>query len=364
MGAVKTLILYYENALALGLAVRYSPEIETVDIQLGKHNYYFIAAITPFNNVASSFLAKNKYSLNKTLERAGFPVPKAIAINKDAFMNHALSDLLQDLNFPLVVKPMQNTSHGRDVLCNIKDLNELSTYLTQCFEYYFAMQIEEFHGDLKEYRVLIFRNRVMGVVERFAAKIVGDGQHTITELIDLANEERARKCQERVYMTHRPIMMDTEIENCLREQALSVQSVVPKGKTIQLCYTVNTWRGGDILSHGKRIHPLNAKLLCQVARQAGLNYVGLDVRCEDINLAFSKSKWLILEANFNPDITIHVVPSEGKAVNVTKKVLKHLIYRHPFAYLCHRLKVRQFSIYSKMIVIIGVLLLVIAVMDL
>jgi hypothetical protein len=33
------------------------------------------------------------------------------------------------------------------------------------------------------------------------------------------------------------------------------------------------------------------------------------VICEDINLPFSQTKWMIIEVNHNPDLTIHEIPN-------------------------------------------------------
>ncbi|PJE07346.1 UDP-N-acetylmuramyl peptide synthase [Legionella sp.] len=356
MVAKQNLCLYYENALALHLPATYSSDLELINIYLGKRNYYFLATITPFNDGASSFLSKNKYLLNKTLAQANFPVPHAIAMSKEEYSAYPLEELIAGLNFPLVVKPL-NLGRGRGVLSNIKNLSTLSNYLNQSFNEHPVLQIEEYHGGLKEYRVLIFRSKVIGVVERFAAKIVGNGQNSIAELIDLANEERARMNENEKFLAYNPMIVDEEYKNCLSDQGLDLDTVVPEGKTIQLCYTVNTGRGGDIFSHGKKIHPQNAKLLCQIAKKVGLNYVGLDVLCEDINQSFTSTKWLILEANFNPDITLHEVPPHGESVNVTRKVLKYLIFRHPFSYFSHLCAKGKTAIYLKVILVIALVLL-------
>ncbi|KTD34055.1 UDP-N-acetylmuramyl tripeptide synthase [Legionella nautarum] len=356
MVAKQNLCLYYENALALHLPAAYFEDLDLINIQLGKKNYYFLATITPFNDGASSFLSKNKYLLNKTLEQAGFPVPHAIALSKEEFRDYPLEELIAELKFPLVVKPL-NLGRGRGVVSNIKELSTLTKTLNQSFNEHRILQIEEYHGGLKEYRVLIFKSKVIGVVERFAAKVVGDGQHSIAELIELANDERARMNENEKFLTQRPMIIDEEYKNCLRDQGLELNTVVPEGKTIQLCYTVNTGRGGDIISHGKKIHPQNAKILCQVAKKAGLNYVGLDILCEDLNQSFANTKWLILEANFNPDITLHEVPPHGEPVNVTRKLLKNLIYRHPFSYFYHLCAKGRGAIYLKIITVIALVLL-------
>ena len=52
------------------------------------------------------------------------------------------------------------------------------------------MIIEEFHGRLQSYRVLVFNRQVIGVVLCHPARVIGDGQHNIQELIELTNIKR------------------------------------------------------------------------------------------------------------------------------------------------------------------------------
>ena len=329
----KNIALIYDGARALGLPVTYFPNINYLNIHLGRKHYYFCRTVTPINEGASIFIAKNKFRLNKLLEGSGFPVPKAVALSADNIAQQPLSELIRGLQFPLVAKPMNETGRGYSVLCNINDITVL------------AEQVDR-----------VLKNRVIGVVERFAASVIGDGEHSIEELIEISNRERDKLART---LTISPLVIDEEYLLCLNEQNLSLQSIPSKGAEIRLCYTVNTGRGGDIFSHGKKIHPQNAKYLCDAARVAGLAYVGFDVLCEDINLPFGQTKWLIIEANFNPDLTIHEIPHRGKRVSVVKKILRQLIYRHPLSYVYHFGILASSSIYVKTIVSIGLLIFII-----
>lgn len=324
--------LYYKAALMLGLRATYLPHLRCLQVKLGRRNYYFTQTVTPFNCGASISLSKNKYYLNKLLREAGFHVPKAIALRKELFEQRPLSYFIRHLRFPLVAKPVSNTSRGKDVLCNIKDEQSLAAYLKDAFKTYTAMQIEEFHQGLKEYRVLIFNKRVLGVVERFGAEVVGDACHTIQQLMERRNQERQKLSK---HLTLSPLKIDIEYERCLNEQGLNLSSIPPLGQVIKLCHTVNTGRGGDFISKGKLIHPDNARYLCQAASITGLNMVGFDVLCQDIEQSFKASPGIIIEANFNPDITIHEIPHQGTKIRVSKALLKHLIFRHPVSYLGH-----------------------------
>lgn len=345
-------MLFYQAAEKLNLPNTYLPYIDYLSIQLGQKNYYFTRTLTPMNQGSSIFIAQNKHVANALLGDAGFCVPKAILLSQERYLQQPLAQLLQGINFPLVAKPVTGTSRGLDVRCNITNINSLEKYLKNFFQTYQTdVQIEEFHQNLKEYRVLILKNRVIGVVERFAAHVIGDGQQTIESLIAQSNKERDHL---NATLTMAPIVVDDEIQQCMEEQHLSLQSIVPKDKKITLCYTVNTGRGGDIFSHGNKIHSQNAKQLIRAAKLLGLTYVGFDVLCEDINLSFHHTKWMIIEANFHPDITIHEVPNRGKRARVVNKVLLQLILQHPFFYGYHLMLKSKFSVYVKSGLIVSI----------
>jgi cyanophycin synthetase len=336
--------LVQKCAQAMQLPYTYFPEADVLGINLGAKPYYFIFSISPMNYGASIYVAKHKYALNTLLHQSGFPVPKAVAFEKKQLKQQTLAKLISHLRFPLVAKPMINTVRGKDVLCNIKNMEQLTDYLNTFFDNHRFVQIEEFHTQLKEYRVTVLKNRIVGVLVRSGAFVLGDGKHTIEELIKLKNIERIRLSKE---LTISPLKYDTEYKYCLEEQGLTLQSIVPEGDKIRLCYTVNTGRGGDIFSLGKKIHPANAKLICEVARTIGLDYVGFDILCEHINTPFTPNKWVIIEANFLADATLHEIPNQGKKASLINKILLQIIYRHPFSYLYHLCIRSRFSIYFK-----------------
>lgn len=335
--------LYYKGAKKLGLKVIYHQDMRCIEIPLGGRHYHILIAFTPLNKGASVFVSKNKFIANQLLAYGGFPVPKAIAFNKEDFSRLSLEELIKSLNFPLVAKPMENSGRGENVLCNIKDLSTLEEQIRIIFKEHDFVQVEEFHTGMKEYRVTALKNRVIGVVERFPASVCGDGEHTIEELIIINNEERASLS---AHLTISPLVYDLEYKQALEEQGLSLKSVPAKGEKIQLCHTVNTGRGGNIYSHGKKIHRKNKTLICRALRELGLDYGGLDVLCEDINLPFEKTKWMIIEINNSPDTTIHEIPNQGIKAEVIRQVLLQIIWRHPFSYLYH---LRAQSVWSRLL---------------
>ncbi|CEG55858.1 hypothetical protein [Legionella fallonii] len=344
---------YYQSALDLCLAVTPIPEIDGFDLYLGKTRYFCRGVVNCFNDHCSVSIARNKYCSNKLLENAGFPVPKAIAISKTDFEEGNLEEYLVDLKFPLVIKPTQDGRRGRDVLCNIQSVEELKRHLTSQFLTEEFISIEEFHGNLKSYRVLIFKNKLLGVVRRYPAHVVGDGQHNIQELIDLSNIKR-----QKISDMLAPIVVDDEVQIRLKELGLTLNSIPYKGESVTLCYVCNTSRGGTYEPLGKNICKENKRMLIRAAHTLNLNLVGFDIECADINRPIETTAGVIIEANANPSVRIHELAITGGIPHgVTKTILRALIYRHPLSYLwgLYKNKRTAFYIRSLMLIIVATL---------
>ncbi len=340
----KNALLYYQSARALKLPTVLVKQIDGFEIKLGKRRYYFRGVLTPFNHSSSISIASNKYCMNKVLSAAGFPMPNADAFSKEQFEKQKIESLIEHLNFPLVVKPTSETALGMDVICNITNVAQLTACMKERYQRHKFLSVEEFHSGLSSYRVLVFYNRVIGVVQRFSARVIGDGIHSINELISIKNISR-EKIQQTV--TLGPIKLDEESIARLNRLKITPDTIPKDKETIVLCYTCNASRGGTMKSLGKEICAENARLLCRAANVLGLNFVGFDVECEDILIPIETSGGVIIEANYNPDISIHENPMAGIQTQVTKKMLGRLILRHPFSYLLELHKTKSGSFYIK-----------------
>lgn len=318
-------ILYFAAAQKLGLDAKEVEEIYGFVLKLWRRRLYFFGSNIPFNNVSSMMMSRNKFCFNKTLEAAGLPVPKTIRISREEFQKKTWD--LGGLRFPLVIKPTIGTSCGQDVLCNIQDIESLKFYLRKKFENsrYPYISLEEFYDNLSDYRVLVFRNKVIGVTKRIPAQVIGDGKHSILELIELENCKRDEYSS---FVSLGDIKIDDELKIRMRELGITPDYIPKTEEVVRLCYNCNSTRGGAMISLGEKIHKENAKLFCKAAKVLGLNLVGFDVRCEDINIPIEKSKGVIIESNCCPDISIHEQPMEGIPNRVSYKILKSFVRNH------------------------------------
>ncbi|CEG55857.1 UDP-N-acetylmuramyl peptide synthase [Legionella fallonii] len=332
------------------MPVKSLEEIDGFELKLGSHYYLFKGCETPFNKLSSSNIAADKYCTNKLLERAEIPVPSAVAIHVDEFNQNLTEEIIAELKFPLVIKPLLNGAQGKDVLCNIQTLEELLIHLEKLFASYDYLMIEEFHGKLKSYRVLVFNRKVVGVVIRHPASIIGDGKHTIEELIALTNIAR-KKTNDFLG----PIIVDDECLIRLKELGIGVNYIPSIGKRIVLCYTSNATRGGTYEALGKQICKENRKLMIHVARVLDLGLAGIDVECADINTPIEGSNGVIIEVNHRPSIRIHEFPISGTPHLVTKQIMRSFIFRHPVAYLCSLYSNKHVAFYIRLFILISII---------
>ena len=321
---------YYTYAKKLHLPVEIVDPIQGFVFRLGKKSYFFRGAETSMNGSAGDALARNKYAANKILERGGVPVPKATAVHIDQFQHNELAHLLEDLSFPLVVKPLTG-ARGKDVICNISDMALLKKVMAN----YFLVSreewvcVEEFHGNLNSYRILVFKGKILGVVQRYAAHVIGDGQHTIRELVELTNHQRKQ-----ISFELAPIMFDDECDIALKQQGVTPDYVPTFDERIVLCYTCNATRGGSYAALSTRVLcRQNRRLFLEVNALLGLNFSGIDVECVDLNIPIVDSRGVVIEVNPGPSIKIHEQPQAGKPNQVAKKVIRSILYRHPLSYL-------------------------------
>src|SRR5262249_33281874 len=117
----------------------------------------------------------------RLLDRAGLPVP----LGQIARTVEEAVAVLDWLNKPVAVKP-HNAQQGKGVSLNLYTAPQVSEAFQIARQYSSEVLVEElFVG--RDYRVLIVGGRMVAASERIPARVIGDGQHTIAELIESEN---------------------------------------------------------------------------------------------------------------------------------------------------------------------------------
>lgn len=132
-------------------------------------------------------LGSEKDDTKVWLEKAGVPVPKGKGFSSET-TDEEIINYSKTLDFPLVLKPT-NASLGNGVVTNIKNHKEfLKAVRYVRHDLGYGEVVVEQYVKGEEYRVYVIEDKVIAAYNRVPANIIGDGTHTIEELIELKNK--------------------------------------------------------------------------------------------------------------------------------------------------------------------------------
>jgi cyanophycin synthetase len=132
----------------------------------------------------------------------------------------------------------------------------------------------------RDYRCLIIDGRLAAVAERVPAHVIGDGQSTIEDLVELTNADPRRGVGHEKVLTR--IRVDDAAVQLLADQGYKLGDVPPPGEMVKLTLTGNMSTGGISIDRTFEAHPENVEIAEEAARMVGLDIAGIDFICPDI----------------------------------------------------------------------------------
>ncbi len=243
-------------------------------------------------------------------QQNNIPIPKTVT----AFSFREAKKRLRKIPLPMVIKDAHD-SQSRNVWVNVSNYKKAILVLKNLFSLprIGTVIIQEFVRG-KEFRILILKNKILGIAQLIPPSVAGDGKSTIKKLIKKLEKE-----------TNSKINIDQEMKNLIKSQGLSLVSILPFKQKIFLREYSKLSEGGRIKSFPSGlIHPEIKKMCLRATRVTGLELGGLDIITDNLSCSPKKQKIKFIEINSRPDLYIHHLPHQGKPVNVTKEILKYI----------------------------------------
>lgn len=263
----------------------------------------------------------NKTVTKKILADAGFPVP---AGDEFTSLEQGLAyyPLIKDKQ--IVVKPKStNFGLGISIFQEPASLDNYQKALEIAFAEDTAVLVEEFIPGT-EYRFFILDGRCEAVLLRVAANVVGDGKHTIRELVAQKN---ANPLRGRDHRSPLEIIDLGDIEQLmLTQQGYTPDDMLPEGKKVNLRRNSNISTGGDSIDVTETMDSSYQELAAAMATSMGAWACGVDLIIPDKTQPASKEKphCTCIELNFNPSMYMHTYCAEGPGQAITPKILDKL----------------------------------------
>ena len=284
----------------------------------GVHQQRIRATMTSQTSAIGVDIASDKSLTNRLLDSAGLPVPRSAVVETE---EEAVS-AAKRLGFPCVVKPLDG-NHGRGVHLDLRS----EAAVRAAFP---AALAQSRSGDVvvetyvfgNDYRCLVIGGKVAAIAERVPASVTGDGEHTVRELVDIANSDPRRGIGHEKVLTR--IAVDPAAEELVRNQGHAMDDVLPEGTWVKLALTGNMSTGGTSIDRTMEAHPDNVEIAETAARIVGLDVAGIDFICPDITTPVRETGGAIVEVNAAPGFRMHTHPTEGEPQYVARPVIDSL----------------------------------------
>ena len=274
------------------------------------------AAETDASSAIAESIAQDKELTKKLFRMAGLPVPEGRPVKNvdDAWA------VAQEIGLPVVVKP-QDGNQGKGVAVNVKTREELDAAYKIALRYREDIMVERYLPG-SDYRLLVIGDKLVAAARREPALVVGDGKHTVRQLVDIVNADPLRGEGHSYPLTR--IRIDEVAVACLQEQNLDESSVPPKGMRVIMRNNANLSTGGSATDVTDDVHPEVAASAVLAAQMVGLDICGVDIVCETILRPLEEQNGGIIEVNAAPGLRMHLSPSFGKGRDVGKAVIDQM----------------------------------------
>ncbi|WP_138517428.1 cyanophycin synthetase [Rhodoferax bucti] len=302
-----------DAAVARGIPYSRMTEGSMVRLGWGSKQRRIQAAEMDVTSAIAEAIAQDKELTKKLLSAAGVPVPggRSVVDAEDAWA------AAQDIGLPVVVKP-NDGNQGKGVTVNITSKEQLLKAFAVAKEFRDDILVERFMPG-NDFRLLVVGDKLVAAARRDPPKVVGDGVHTIAELVAQVNADPRRGSGHATSLTK--IRFDEIAKATLATQGFNAESVPAKGQRVNLRNNANLSTGGSATDVTDDVHPEVAARAIAAAHMVGLDICGVDVVCDTILRPLEEQGGGIVEVNAAPGLRMHLSPSFGKGRAVGEAII-------------------------------------------
>ncbi|NMM06421.1 cyanophycin synthetase [Polaromonas sp.] len=304
-----------DAAVARGIPYRRLTKGSMVQFGWGAHQRRIQAAELDATSAVAEAIAQDKDLTKKLLRAAGVPVPlgRPVTDIDDAWA------AAQQIGMPVAVKP-QDGNQGKGVTVNVAS-HEHMTIAYQAAAEHGAVMVEKFLPG-SDFRLLVVGDKLVAASRREPPQVVGDGKHSVRELVDIVNLDPRRGEGHATSLTK--IRFDDIAVAQLAAQSLMPDAIPAKGRRVVLRNNANLSTGGTATDVTDDVHPAVAARAVAAAQMVGLHICGVDMVCESIHRPLETQSGGVVEVNAAPGLRMHLSPSYGKGRAVGVAMINEL----------------------------------------
>ncbi|HET9464769.1 MAG TPA: cyanophycin synthetase [Gemmatimonadales bacterium] len=282
----------------------------------GRYQQRIQATVTSRTSHIAVELASDKEETNRILGNLGLPVPQQRLVQT---ADDAIA-AAERIGYPVVVKPY-NANHGRGISIRLTSSEQVAEAFEIAREHSRSVIVESFITG-EDHRMLVINGQLVAVAMRMPGHVVGDGVHTIEQLVEEVNQDPRRGVGHEKVLTR--LLFDHQAETLLAGKGYSRETVPADGERVFLRSTGNLSTGGTATDLTDQVHPDNIEMAVRAVKAIGLDVGGVDFLTTDVTESYKEVGGAICEVNAAPGFRMHMAPSEGRARDVGGPVMDML----------------------------------------
>ena len=291
-------------AVKRGIPFRRLTDGSMVQFGWGSRQKRIQAAETSNTSAIAESIAQDKELTKMLLNAAGVPVPNGRVVEtvEDAWA------AAQEIAAPVVIKP-RDGNQGKGVAVNISSHEQIVAAFNAAVKISDEIIVERYLPG-HDYRLLVIGKTLVAAARRDPPQVIGDGVHTIRQLVDTVNSDPLRGDGHATSLTK--IRFDDIALATLSKQNYDAESIPPQGARIVLRNNANLSTGGTATDVTDDVHPELAARAVAAAQMVGLDICGVDIVCNTVHAPLEEQEGGIVEVNAAPGLRMHLSPSYGK----------------------------------------------------
>lgn len=268
----------------------------------GRHRRWVEGTITSNLSVLGYEVSRRKSVTNRLLRSIAIPVPHSVPVTtlKDAIT------AATKIGYPVVVKPLIGHK-GIGITVGVNGADQLPAAVEKAQSANSWIVVEKFIPG-SDVRLLIVGRKLVAAASRVPPQVTGSGDKTIAQLIYAENSKR-----EKIPGIALPIKIDDDLINTLAGQGHDLETILLKGRTVNLRTVANWSQGGTSTDVTDIVHPDNIDMAIRAVLAVGIDVAGVDFITPDISRPYHEIGGAICEINYQPGLRVHLAADpEGK----------------------------------------------------
>jgi D-alanine-D-alanine ligase-like ATP-grasp enzyme len=287
----------------------------------GRQSYFWHNKFN-LNSVASARIAQDKGYAGYFLKIHGFQVPETSVFLQDAWARRigsgdntaAAQAFAERLGWQVFLKPVRGS--GGDGIVRTASREEYDAMASEIFAKQKKVLVQEACAG-RDYRVVVLDGQVISAYERVPLMVLGDGSHTISELLAAKQREFQQSGRDTII----PVS-DPRIVQVLRREGLSLASILPSDTWQRLLDVANLSCGGTTDDVTGLLHPGIAELASSIAASMDLRFAGVDILLSAPDEP--PENYQVLEVNSAPGLDHYAASGVEQEAHVDALYLKVL----------------------------------------